>query len=261
MTVDFSSVTESAAAKLSPHAMAMNYHRYRTAADYCEGKDVLEVACGIGQGLGYLARKARKVVGGDFTESLVQSGRRHYQDRIPLYRLDAHHLPFKDHSFDVVILFEAIYYLSRPDLFLSECRRVLRPNGVVLIATVNKDWKDFNPSPFSTRYFSAGELGSLLEEHGFRCELFGAFPVGENSAKSSLVSLIKKTAVSLHLVPKTMKGKELLKRIFYGKLIELPAEISEPFPGLPEYVPPLPIDSLPDARCYQVLYAAGRLGK
>ncbi|MGH7890566.1 MAG: hypothetical protein ACRENF_08460, partial [Thermodesulfobacteriota bacterium] len=38
---------------------------------------------------------------------------------------------------------------------------------------------------------------------------------------------IKRTAVSLHLIPKTMKGKELLKRLFFGQLIPIPAEIEE----------------------------------
>jgi len=30
--------------------------------------------------------------------------------------------------------------------------------------------------------------------------------------------------VALHLIPKTMKGKELLKKIFYGKLIPFPVK-------------------------------------
>ena len=34
--------------------------------------DVLEVACGGGIGLGYLARTAKKVVGGDIDETILQ---------------------------------------------------------------------------------------------------------------------------------------------------------------------------------------------
>lgn len=91
---DFSSVTETNEAGLTRHAFAMNCHRYRFALDYCGGKDVLEVACGSGQGLGYLARQARNIVGGDFTENLVNRAF-FYGKLIPLPpELQEHSAPF-----------------------------------------------------------------------------------------------------------------------------------------------------------------------
>jgi len=42
--------------------------RYALARDRGAGKDILEVACGSGIGLGFLARQAKWVVGGDFTD-------------------------------------------------------------------------------------------------------------------------------------------------------------------------------------------------
>jgi SAM-dependent methyltransferase len=192
----------------------MNRHRYRFALDYCEGKDVLEVACGSGQGLGFLARKARSVVGGDFTQSLVDRASSYYGDRLSVLRFDAQSMPFPDHSFDVVILFEAIYYLPSPEKFLSETRRVLRQGGTVLISSVNPEWTDFNPSPMSTRYFSVPTLATLLRENGFEPEVRGAFRVEPPTAKGAVVSLVKRLAVSANLVPGSMKGKEFLKKLF-----------------------------------------------
>ncbi len=97
----------------------MLHTRYHYAAGLCQGKDVLEVRCGSGAGLGYLARRARSVVGGEYTESLLSRALLHYRGRIPLVWLDAHALPFREASFDAVILFEAIYYLGRPEDFLE----------------------------------------------------------------------------------------------------------------------------------------------
>lgn len=255
---DFSSVTETDEAGLTPHAFAMNYHRYRLAADFCRDGDVLEVACGNGQGLGMIARTARSVVGGDFTETLVRKARTHYQDRLPILRFDGQTMPFRDRSFDFVILFEAIYYLPQPEQFLSECRRVLRPGGTLLVSTINREWQDFNPSPLSRRYFSARELFDLLAGQGFQTKLFGAFPVEARTKRDSVVSLVKRVAVKLHLVPGSMKGKQLLKKLFYGKLVSLPSELQD---GMAEFVTPDEIEADGRNDKYRVLYALGLVGR
>ena len=233
----------------------MLYTRYAFAADLCKGKDVLEVGCGTGQGLGYLAKGSKKVVGGDYTEYLIQRAQDHYKSRIPLLSLDAQTLPFKKVSFDVVILFEALYYLKNPDDFFNECRRVLREKGLILICTVNKEWKDFNPSPYSHRYFSAKELLNLLEKHNFIVSLYGAFPAEKRSLKDNFASLLKQLAVHFNIMPKTMHGKELLKRIVYGKLVPFPSEVQE---GEVKYIPPTPILNGFPISNYKILYAVSR---
>jgi ubiquinone/menaquinone biosynthesis C-methylase UbiE len=256
MARDYTTVTDVPGIKASREQLAMLYTRYRYAAQFCEGKDVLEVACGAGQGLGYLAKKARQVVGGDYTDHLLQVARRHYGEAMPLLRLDAHTLPFRDSSFDVVILYEAIYYLSYPERFVEECRRVLRDRGVLLICTVNREWPDFNPSPFSTQYFSAKELSELLQKHQFRVELLGGFRVAKESTRDAVVSSIKQIAVALRLMPKTMKGKEFLKRIFFGKLVPLPSEVAD---GMAEYSSLQPVSHDSTVSGYKVLYVVGRI--
>ena len=108
--------------------------------------------------------------------------------------------------------------------FVTEAHRVLRKGGVLLIAIVNKDWSEFNPSPFSTHYFSVPRLGNLPQSNGFKVEFYGAFSTMPKTIKEKVISNIRKIAVTLHLIPKTMKGKELLKKIFYGKLIPFPVK-------------------------------------
>ena len=254
--MDYTGVTETPGTRVTWEALSMLYTRYRTAAAFCEGKDVLDVACGAGQGLGYLAAKADRAVGGDYTEGLLRMARRYYGGRVPLVRLDAHRLPFRRHRFDVIILYEAIYYLAQPDKFLAECRRVLRHQGVVLICTVNKEWADFNPSPFSTRYFAAQELGELLKEKGFSLELYGAFPVSRRSVKDRIVSVIKQVAILLHLIPKTMKGKEVLKWLFFGRLTSIPPELTD---GMAQVYPLVPLTENCVLSDYKVLFGVGRV--
>lgn len=229
----------------------MLYARYVYAAGFCKGKNVLEVACGAGHGLGYLAKRARQVVGGDVTLNLLKQAQQASSRLVPLLRLDAQVLPFRALSFDVILLYEAIYYLTKPGQFLDECRRVLRPDGLLILCTVNPEWSDFNPSPFSAQYYSATELSKLLVKHGFRVQLQGGFPVVKSSFLELSISVLKRIAVTLHLIPKTMKGKELLKRIFFGKLVLIPSQIED---GMTHYLPPTPLSSS-STRDYKIIYA------
>ena len=249
---DFSVVTETSRHRVTPDALSMLYTRYVYAAEFCKGKNVLEVACGAGHGLGYLATRARQVVGGDVTLNLLRQAKQASSRLVPLLRLDAQALPFRALSFDVILLYEAIYYLTKPGQFLDECRRVLRPNGLVILCTVNPEWSDFNPSPFSTQYFSAIELSELLVKHGFRVQLQGGFPVAKSSFVEVAISLLKRVAVSFHLIPRTMKGKEFLKRIFFGRLVRLPSQVQE---GVATYLAPAPLSPSSRTEGYKVIFA------
>jgi ubiquinone/menaquinone biosynthesis C-methylase UbiE len=254
MGQNFETVTEVPGVKASPEQLSMLYTRYAYAASYCGGKDVLEVACGSGPGLGYLATKARTVVGGDLTWSLLRMAHSHYSSRITLVQLDAQALPFPRETFDVVLLYEAIYYLPNPERFLNECRRVLRDHGKVILCSVNKEWADFNPSPFSTHYYSAKELTSLFANNQYTVELKVGFPIAQQSLFARLISVVKRLAVGLRLMPKTMKGKEMLKRIVFGSLLPLPSEVQD---GMAAYYPPVTIQNSNPIATFKVLYATG----
>lgn len=255
-TPDFSSVTEVPGARASAEQLSSLYTRYHFAADLCRGKDVLEVACGAGLALKYLAQSARRVVAGDIEEKNLTFARELCAGvgNIELRVIDAQALPFPDHSFDVVLLYEAIYYLPQAKLFVREAKRVLRPNGILVICTVNKDWPGFNSSPFSTRYYSVVELARLLHDAQFHVEVHGAFPDDPSTLKRRLIAALRRLAVTLHLIPRTMKGKELLKRMFYGKLESLRG-VEEGMAPL-EPLQPLPLDRVNGL--YKVVYAVGR---
>ncbi len=227
MTVDYSTITELPGSQVLPVQVDRAYSRYAFAASFCVGKDVLEVACGGGQGLSLLGENANSVVGGDCDANNLRYAEDTYKKNknVKVVYLDAQNMPFEDNSFDVIVIYEAIYYLSDLEKFLSDCRRILKPGGTLIICTANNCWPDFNPSPFSHKYHSVLELNQLLSKHGFSSEFFGAFPDQPNSFLSKIKSQVKRVAVKLHLMPRTMKGKVMLKRLFYGSLVRLPKEL------------------------------------
>jgi SAM-dependent methyltransferase len=255
MSVDFTPGTETPDTLVSAEALDMVRTRYDFAAEHCVGKSVLEVACGPGTGLGYLAERSRTLVAGDYMAHHPAYAQAHYGSRIPLIRLDALHLPFRPSSFDVVVLFEALYFLPSFETFLKACREVLSNEGVLLIATANPEWSDFQPAPLSTRYLSATELEEVLRVHRFTVALYGGFRVPTDGLRARLIGMVKRAAVKLHLIPKTMKGKQLLKRIAFGRLSPFPAEVSS---STGTVHPPARLSRAHETAGFRVIYAVAR---
>jgi len=253
---EFSEVTELAGSRITVEQLERMSHRYTWAARYCVGKDVAEVACGSGQGLGLLKNVSRSLEAGDYSEQILRIARAHYGDRVRLTQLDAQRLPYADASKDVIILFEAIYYVPDATRFVQECRRVLRPGGCVLIATANKDLWDFNPSPLSQKYYGADGLANLFRDGDFEVQLYGYMPAGEVSWRQRILRPTKKVAVALGLMPKTLKGKRFLKRFVFGHLVEMPAELRASAAAINQPVSLSPGE--PD-RIHKVLYCCATL--
>ena len=256
---DYSLITERPGSGVTQEQILRAYQRYHFASLHSQGRDLLEVACGGGIGLSLLAESARTVTAIDLdTKNLAQTREIHRGDnRIRIAEGDAQQLPFPDHNFDVVILFEAIYYLPEPERFLADCRRVLRPGGKIIIGSANREWRDFNPSLYSVRYYSTSELQGLLRKNGFATEMYRGFPVGANGGPvHAALSWIKRTAVKLHLIPKSMRYKKFLKRIFVGRLVPLPGKLA---PGSADYLPPVPIEPSDTDRQFKVIYAVATL--
>lgn len=250
----FETVTELPGAPANAEQIAMLYTRYAWAGELARGKDVLEVACGSGIGLGHLAARAKRVVGGDYDPKLAEMARRQYGGRIEVQNMDAHALPFPDAAFDMVLLFEAIYYLERPGSFVREARRVLRPGGSLLICSANCERPDFNASPYSVHYFSARALRELLEQNGMRAKIYAGFPHDPQGWANHIRQTCRAAAVKLRLIPQTMKWKARVKRLFFGKLQHLPAALGDHVPAMELIVP---VDAGQPIPGYKVLYAIG----
>jgi ubiquinone/menaquinone biosynthesis C-methylase UbiE len=249
----FETVTEQPGQGASRLQLEMMAARYGWAQRHSVGKDVLEVACGTGTGLGALALVARSVEASDIDHSNLRAAQHHYasDNNVHIQYADAGQLPYPDGSFETVLLFEAIYYLPDAARFLAEAKRVLGPGGRLLIATVNREWAGFNPSPFSVRYFSAAELRAELYEAGFHVTMRAGF-AEDDSLAARVIRAIRKLAVTLDLVPRTMRGKALLKRMFYGELQPIPGRLDlREFP-LPRFEE---INAATDLSRFRVLYA------
>lgn len=99
----------------------------------------------------------------------------------------AEKMPFKGGLFDSVVAGELIEHLKRPEKFVGECFRVLKPKGILVISTPNRASlvNRLTGSYFTNVHFSLftkPELWGLLERNGFEVLDFRCFPYTEESS-------------------------------------------------------------------------------
>jgi len=226
MDASYTAVTELPGEKIPREQLSRISERYHWAASYSEGKDVLECACGAGQGAKLLKHVSRSYIAGDFDGELVAISQRNNAG-ISFDNFDASKMPYKDAAFDVILVCEAVYYFPKIDDFLMEAKRVLRKNGKILIVSANPSLFDFNPSPFTFNYPSVISMGEYFSKHGFKyLSAEGGTDTFKVSLRQRFLRPVKFIASRLGLIPKTMKGKSWLKKAFFGgDFISMPTSI------------------------------------
>jgi len=93
----------------------------------------LEVGCGTGHWLAALAAAPGQCCHGlDFSAGMLQQARQREQP-LDLARGRASQLPYRDASFDLIYCLNAIHHFERPQAFVFEARRLLRPGGALAV--------------------------------------------------------------------------------------------------------------------------------
>jgi SAM-dependent methyltransferase len=151
----------------------LNEHlaRYRFAKRFAvtlgESARILDAGCGTGYGTAELAGAAF-VIGTDIAAEAVGHARSRYgSDRAHFVQGSCETLPFSDAAFDLLVAFEVIEHLDGWQDLLLEAKRVLRPGGVLLVSTPNRDYYEQSrgeagPNPFHRHEFDYAEFQDAL---------------------------------------------------------------------------------------------------
>ncbi|WP_459555470.1 methyltransferase domain-containing protein [Lacunimicrobium album] len=140
-------------------------HRYATAVAWSQHKDILDLACGDGYGANLLAANARSVIGIDIDPETIHHAQKRYQHpNLRFLTADCRELPLDDASFDLIVSFETIEHIHDQEKFIREMRRVLRPDGVLLISTPDPAVYRVGqpPNPFHVKELSRQDFLQLL---------------------------------------------------------------------------------------------------
>lgn len=152
-------------------------HRYIFACQFVSGKDVLDIACGEGYGSAMLARTAAKVIGVDISDEAIEHARKRYLDsRLTFLTGSCAAIPLPDACIDVVVSFETIEHHAQHKEMISEIKRVLRPNGLLVISCPEKhEYSDIPGyrNPFHVKELYRHEFEALLGSAFANATYFG----------------------------------------------------------------------------------------
>jgi SAM-dependent methyltransferase len=103
---------------------------------YCRKKEVLDLGCGYGRYTIPIKECCSSVFGLDISQRWLNYLRRE-NNVLDVVRADAHNIPFRDESFDVVVSIGLFEYVKR-SVVLREISRVLKADGYCIISVPNR---------------------------------------------------------------------------------------------------------------------------
>lgn len=112
--------------------------RYWWATQLVSGKEVLDAACGTGYGSRILSDAgAARVTGVDVSPDAVEVTAACLGEEGSATVADICDLPFGDESFDLIVSLETIEHVAAGSKAIAEFKRVLRPDGLLLVSSPN----------------------------------------------------------------------------------------------------------------------------
>lgn len=150
----------------SDYIKEVQYRNYKIASLLAEGKRVLDIACGSGYGSSLLAESgATEVIGVDISHQAIQYATMRYPGRnINYVTCDA--MTYSDGGeFDLIVSFETIEHLPKPQLFMKRLSTLATENGVLLVSAPVGETRHIDP--YHLHRFSEDGIHKLLTSSGF----------------------------------------------------------------------------------------------
>jgi O-antigen biosynthesis protein len=150
-----------------PAMVYEHLHRYFIASEYVKDKNVLDIACGTGYGSRFLADYAKKVTGIDIAKESIDYAQRNFSHPNITYKLGSvAEILLPDHSIDVIVSCETIEHVDeqiQTDA-LKEFKRVLKPDGILIISTPSKDSREYDiNNEYHIKEFYTDEFVNFLK--------------------------------------------------------------------------------------------------
>lgn len=109
------------------------------------GLRLLDIGCGAGLLCEPLSRLGAQVIGIDPSSSNIAAAKLH-ADKSHLaidYRCTTVEEIDPRERFDIVLAMEVVEHVTDVGVFLKRCASMLKPNGLMVVSTLNRNWKSF----------------------------------------------------------------------------------------------------------------------
>lgn len=117
--------------------------RYNAALSLCSGKEVVDVACGVGYGTWLISTVAKQVAGFDIDEEAIHQARSRYSAmNSAFYRENLYDIDIK--PVDVVVSFETIEHLDDEIKTQKKLMSFIKKDGFIIFSVPLNEQKGFN---------------------------------------------------------------------------------------------------------------------
>ncbi|MEN8723246.1 MAG: bifunctional 2-polyprenyl-6-hydroxyphenol methylase/3-demethylubiquinol 3-O-methyltransferase UbiG [Alphaproteobacteria bacterium] len=116
---------------------------------------VLDIGCGGGLLSEPMARMGAAVTGADASEQNINTAAVHAAEQglaIDYRASTAEELYAAGERFDIILNMEVVEHVAHPRPFLRDCARMLKPGGIMLVATLNRTPKSLMLAKFGAEY-------------------------------------------------------------------------------------------------------------
>jgi SAM-dependent methyltransferase len=133
--------------------------------------DVLEIGSGTWVYYEYL-KNAKSLTSIEFTDANIKHLRSKGYENIIKYDLNNYPYPLADNSCDFILFSHVLEHLYAPVLALSECYRMLKPGGTLLLWVPNSGSLIYNNWDFEGHFYAINYKGwkFTIETAGFEVE-------------------------------------------------------------------------------------------
>ena len=167
----------------------LDQFRYIYTLDLVSGKQVLDLASGVGWGSFLMSSAGASVIGIDVSQEAIDFSREYYShSKVRFEKRDSSTLNELDMVFDIITCFETIEHVHNPYIFLQELRSVSHHNTRLFLSTPNSilfGSDKVKPSnPYHLKEYNREEIVSLAQSSGWEVvEYLGQYPVPSQSIK------------------------------------------------------------------------------
>jgi 2-polyprenyl-6-hydroxyphenyl methylase/3-demethylubiquinone-9 3-methyltransferase len=126
--------------------IAAEFDRDLTQPQPFNGLRILDIGCGGGLLSEPMARLGAQVVGADAAERNIPVAQIHAEQsglNIDYRHTSAEDLAAAGEQFDAVLNMEVVEHVADPLAYLTACRELLKPGGLMICSTINRNAKSF----------------------------------------------------------------------------------------------------------------------